>query len=359
MERSVRTQDRVFEAAETLLRSGQKVSFTNVRQLLSKDTDRRPSSTTVQKALDAWWKHLADRFHKIEARPQVPAAVADLANTLWDQALASAEDSLANHKKRVEVKLVDTESALETALEEKEAAIGLGDTYKSALEQAEKQLHHLEALLGVEQARREEAEKRIGDTQDGVHGVRSEAAKQQKKLEERLETERQRADAKELLLLQQIGDWKQAHNETKQMLAKARDDWKSTRDALNARVNDLNTANQELRSLLAERASKIKLLERDLENLRNDNESLERQVDQANAAAEKRLEKLTQTIAERDKQCERLRADIAKSREVQAALRVERDKLIAENDRLQKETASSVPAMRKKALGKMGSEQKL
>lgn len=86
MAQSGTTRDKVFEAADQLLELGIRPTQQNVRERIGSG-----SLTTINKALNDWWKTLGERITRHNQHPELPEAVLQVANQLWDRALAYAE----------------------------------------------------------------------------------------------------------------------------------------------------------------------------------------------------------------------------------------------------------------------------
>jgi len=91
------THQRVYEIADQLLALGQRPTQQSVRNELGSG-----SLTTINKALNDWWKSLGERLNEQRNRPDIPEPVFDSANTLWQQALAYAEHQLSEERTALE-----------------------------------------------------------------------------------------------------------------------------------------------------------------------------------------------------------------------------------------------------------------
>lgn len=82
------TQEQVSDAAEALLRQGERPTIEKVRAHLGTG-----SPNTLMRLLDAWWKALGERLDAIDQKvslPDAPDSVTDLASKLWFKALEEA-----------------------------------------------------------------------------------------------------------------------------------------------------------------------------------------------------------------------------------------------------------------------------
>ncbi|WP_432695180.1 DNA-binding protein [Marinobacterium sp. YM272] len=81
------TREKVFTAADTLLEQGIRPTQQAVREQIGSG-----SLTTINKALNDWWKGLGERITRQQQHPELPEPVLNIANQLWDRALAYAEN---------------------------------------------------------------------------------------------------------------------------------------------------------------------------------------------------------------------------------------------------------------------------
>ena len=102
------TYDKVFEAADKLLAEGHRPTQQNVRNLLGSG-----SLTTINKALNDWWKSLGERLFSERQRPEIPEPVFDCASTLWQQALAYADNQLIEQRQSLESRFTQLKAELD------------------------------------------------------------------------------------------------------------------------------------------------------------------------------------------------------------------------------------------------------
>lgn len=81
------TREKVFTAADALLEQGIRPTQQAVREQIGSG-----SLTTINKALNDWWKSLGERITRQQQHPELPEPVLNIANQLWDRALAYAEN---------------------------------------------------------------------------------------------------------------------------------------------------------------------------------------------------------------------------------------------------------------------------
>lgn len=91
------TQKTAQEVADQLLMEGVRPTQQNVRERMGSG-----SITTINKALNIWWKDLGQRLKANTSHPMLPDPVAESASKLWLQALAYAEKNLENRRSELE-----------------------------------------------------------------------------------------------------------------------------------------------------------------------------------------------------------------------------------------------------------------
>lgn len=97
MPRKSDTAERVLEAADKLLQQGVRPTQQNVREELGSG-----SISTINKALNVWWRQLGARISEKQQRPDLPEPVVESANRLWQQALGYAEHAFAERKEEMD-----------------------------------------------------------------------------------------------------------------------------------------------------------------------------------------------------------------------------------------------------------------
>ncbi|KEA61868.1 KfrA protein [Marinobacterium lacunae] len=91
------TRARVFEAADLLLEQGIRPTQQAVREQIGSG-----SLTTINKALNDWWRTLGERITRQQQHPELPEPVLNIANQLWDRALAYAENRFEEQRQQLE-----------------------------------------------------------------------------------------------------------------------------------------------------------------------------------------------------------------------------------------------------------------
>lgn len=103
------TYDKVFEIADQLLAEGKRPTQQSIRNALGSG-----SLTTINKALNDWWQTLGERLFSERQRPDIPEPVFDCANTLWQQALAYADNQLIEQRQSLEQRFTELKGELDT-----------------------------------------------------------------------------------------------------------------------------------------------------------------------------------------------------------------------------------------------------
>lgn len=105
------TREKVFAAADVLLEQGIRPTQQAVREQIGSG-----SLTTINKALNDWWKTLGERITRQQQHPELPEPVLNVANQLWDRALAYAENRFEEQRQQ----LLQRESELRGEIERSE-----------------------------------------------------------------------------------------------------------------------------------------------------------------------------------------------------------------------------------------------
>jgi len=118
MPKKTDTRDRVHEAADTLLASGQRPTQQAVRDLIGTG-----SITTINLALNDWWMNLAKRINRQSDHPALPEPVITAASKLWDQALAYSHASLEEERQKLNAALEQSKLEQGSQLSETQATL--------------------------------------------------------------------------------------------------------------------------------------------------------------------------------------------------------------------------------------------
>lgn len=90
------TRELVFETSTNLFLRGQKPSVPSVRTLIGQG-----SNTTIQDALNDWWKELSLKFGRLQSHPDVPDELGPLFSQLWLEAVKKADENLSEDRRQV------------------------------------------------------------------------------------------------------------------------------------------------------------------------------------------------------------------------------------------------------------------
>jgi uncharacterized UPF0160 family protein len=135
------SREQVFRAADELLSEGHKPTIDRVRVRLG-----RGSPNTINEHLDAWWAKLGSRLHGLPGReiPQLPQAVSQTLQQLWNQALEGAREAVHGAQEHREHELLLREQALDAGArdlaERERAAAARQSALEGSLQLAREQL---------------------------------------------------------------------------------------------------------------------------------------------------------------------------------------------------------------------------
>jgi len=118
MPKKTDTRDKVHEAADTLLASGQRPTQQAIRDLIGTG-----SITTINLALNDWWMSLAKRINRQSDHPALPEPVITAASKLWDQALAYSHASLEEERQKLNTALEQRKLEQGSQLSETQATL--------------------------------------------------------------------------------------------------------------------------------------------------------------------------------------------------------------------------------------------
>lgn len=105
------TREKVFQAADAMLEQGVRPTQQSVREHIGSG-----SLTTINKALNDWWKTLGERITRQNQHPDLPEPVLTAANAMWDRALAYAENQFKEQRQA----LLDQQKQLKEAVNRSE-----------------------------------------------------------------------------------------------------------------------------------------------------------------------------------------------------------------------------------------------
>jgi len=99
MPRKTDTREKVFEAADQLLSEGLRPTQQSIRDRIGTG-----SISTINKALNDWWRTVGERLNQDSSRPELPDQVIDAASRMWQQSLAYAERALSDKASQIEAR---------------------------------------------------------------------------------------------------------------------------------------------------------------------------------------------------------------------------------------------------------------
>lgn len=148
------TQTDVDQAADALLRAGERPTIERVRQALGTG-----SPNTVTRLLDVWWRGLGERLQAQAdklALPEAPTEVAALASQLWEHALAAgqaqAEQVLTRAREALAAEQARVNEQGEQWRQQAEAAARAAAEAEAAQHRAEARLDDLHQLVDQQRA---------------------------------------------------------------------------------------------------------------------------------------------------------------------------------------------------------------
>jgi len=153
------TREHVFAAAWELTKNGNRPTIDRIRMLLGNGTPRG-SPNTVNAHLTEWWRHLAIRLQDSPgaAIPVLPARISAALESLWAEALASAQDTCRDQWLAREQLVKDREVELDKSsrqLEEKSQALAeVMALSKKITRDHEREIRRLRADLRIVKAER-------------------------------------------------------------------------------------------------------------------------------------------------------------------------------------------------------------
>lgn len=258
------SQADVFQAADALLVAGHRPTIDRVRMRLG-----RGSPNTINDHLDAWWQRLGSRLRDLPGRqfPELPERVGLRLQSLWNEALEAAHDSLRTTLESREAALHEEQQALHSRRHQLDQEQAIAAT----------RVQGLEETLGLVRTQLAEANLRartLEETQQAHSATVSDLRSQLEQLRlenvalmQRLDTERAAATAERARLeerhtaaearwLREVDHARQAAAATERNLR-----------ALNGELGQLSTAREDLRGQLLALRSDLKIAQAAREQL--------------------------------------------------------------------------------------------
>lgn len=315
----------VRDAAESLLGRGLNPTIQRVRELLGTG-----SNTTISEHLKSWQQQRAET-PQIALPPSVPETVLAALDSFWKIALQEAEAAFDEQREIAAQAVVAAEQARDSALADLQNAQAITADCRLQLEASQTATRSLADRLLVEQERRaaaetaiETAEQRASAAAETVAQIRAETEarvaqletllrqtredllRQQADTRQRLETERQRAEANEARLTQILDQSRAEWVTERHAFAGERTDWKNREAAWLERLERQERENASVREALAVAGERQRALVAELQ--------------QARAALEESETRHIETL----RVSEQLRGELAAALEIQKRLDRER-----------------------------------
>lgn len=295
----------VFRACDALLRDGVKVTGDTVRGYLG-----RGSPNTIHPLISEWWRELSVNMTRDETRPDVPDAVWQATNKLWDTALESATSEAQRA-------LQATERALFAREQDAERRIAEAATVREA---ADAKLVEMQRMLDV-----------AGDRSDRIAAERTEAQSALRASVARVETlDRELADAKRMLTVVRA-DYESERERTEQRHTKDCAAWAKEK----AEIHDAAERDRDRLMLDLDAARQA------TKDVQRKIDDLDRQNRDASSAHASRVLELTLRADAAEarhatvlREVERISAELQSARATSQSAETEADQLRAERDQL-------------------------
>lgn len=164
------TRELVFEVATRLLAEGRKPSVSNVLSIIGKG-----SNTTIQSALNDWWKDIGKRINALFRHPTLPDSVAAAAIDLWSAALKEADLANEKYRQAADAQVVDAEYRARAAEEGLRLSEEGRQTVMGELDSANATIEGLERTLAAEGAHKNALSKQVDELAQQAKDARQEA----------------------------------------------------------------------------------------------------------------------------------------------------------------------------------------
>jgi chromosome segregation ATPase len=284
MSRVSDTRQRTREAAAQLVAGGKRPHEITVDQIYA--AIQQGSRTTINDELKLW----KDERTKVDALgADLPPAVADAMRSLWVAAVEQGEGTFAEQREALEAELTSTQSERDEAAASRDAAMVDEQQRRQQVAQLGEQLDELQQHLVAESATKNDALGQVHALQQEIASLRTESMRQQEtaaaarekqatefqaRLAERdlafqteLGTATQRLEAAQDHMLRQIDEAREGQRHAERALAKAQ-----------RRHEEQQTELTELRLRYREQLQKLEQQRAQIEALKNERQTLTRQV---------------------------------------------------------------------------------
>ena len=310
----------VRAAAETLLGRGLNPTIQRVRELLGTG-----SNTTISEHLKSWQQQLA-QAPKTVLPPTVPETVITALDAFWNIAVQHAEAAFEEQRQIAAQAVTAAEQSRDSALADLQKAQAAANDFRLQLEASQASARALADRLLVEQERRaaaetaiESAEQRARAAAETVAQIRAETEartaqletllqqtredlqRQQAETRQRLEIERQRAEANEVRLTAILDQSRAEWVAERHAFASERNDWKNREITWLERLEQLDRENVSAREALAVAGERQRALTVGLQQTRVDLQESEARHIEALRASENLRGELTAALENRQR----------------------------------------------------------
>jgi len=310
----------VRAAAETLLGRGLNPTIQRVRELLGTG-----SNTTISEHLKSWQQQLA-QAPKTVLPPTVPETVITALDAFWNIAVQHAEAAFEEQRQIAAQAVPAAEQSRDSALADLQKAQAAANDFRLQLEASQASARALADRLLVEQERRAaaetaiesaeqraraaaetvaqiraETEARIAQLETLLQQTREDLQRQQAETRQRLEIERQRAEANEVRLTAILDQSRAEWVAERHAFASERNDWKNREITWLERLEQLDRENVSAREALAVANERQRALTVGLQQTRVDLQESEARHIEALRASENLRGELTAALENRQR----------------------------------------------------------
>ena len=287
MARSGIRYEEVQEAAETLLGRGLNPTIQRVRELLGTG-----SNTTISEHLKHWQQQLAES-PKTVLPPAVPETVMTALESFWKIAIHQAEAAFEEQRAAAAQAVATAEQARDAAVAGERQAQTTADDLSRQLDAATLSARQLADQLLVTQERRAaaeiaidaaeqrtqaaidasaqiraETEARVAQMETVLQQLRADMSNQQVQAQQRIDDERQRAEANETRLMHLLDQDRAEQAVERQTFAAERQEWKNREAGWRMQQEAQRRENIETRAALATAEERLRVRDTELRQVR-------------------------------------------------------------------------------------------
>jgi len=287
MARSGIRYEEVQEAAETLLSRGLNPTIQRVRELLGTG-----SNTTISEHLKHWQQQLAES-PKAVLPPAVPETVMTALESFWKIAIHQAEAAFEEQRVAAAQAVAAAEQARDAAVAGERQAQTAADDLSRQLDAATLSARQLADQLLVAQERRAaaeiaidaaeqrtqaaiaasaqiraETEARVAQMETVLQQLRVDMSHQQTQAQQRIDDERQRAEANETRLMHLLDQDRAEQAVERQTFAAERQEWKNREAGWRMQQEAQRRENIETRTALATAEERLRVRDTELRQAR-------------------------------------------------------------------------------------------